>query len=141
MMVMVMVGVMASTVTATADDGPIAAAAGTTHDRWVRDLGDRADHDGERGDQTPHCQPTRGGCGQRFRESIKAIRVHPRSRARTRFAADTARSIRYMCRGTSWGQNSMWMLWKRSHRAMDLLHSPMRRFHRRVQTKEQALTA
>src|SRR5215208_365616 len=79
-MVVVMIGVMVSTPTSTADDGPIAAAR-APGDRLGGERGDVAERGGERGDQTAQDQPARGGRGQRFRESVKAIRVHPRSRA------------------------------------------------------------
>jgi len=79
MMVMVMVGVRASTVTATADDGPVAG--GASFDCQCGDWSDGAEHGGERADQTAQGQPARGGRGQRYRESVEAIRVHPRSRA------------------------------------------------------------
>jgi hypothetical protein len=54
---LVIVGVMTSTVAATTDDGPITTATRAARDRQGGDRGDVADRDRERGDQTAQRQP------------------------------------------------------------------------------------
>ena len=99
LVMVVMIGVMVSTPTATADDGPIAAAR-APGDRLGGERGDVAERGGERGDQTAQDQPARGGRGQRFRESVKAIRVHPRSRAAHAVRHRWGKNESANCRGT-----------------------------------------
>ena len=105
---LVIIGVMTSTAAATTDDGPVTIAAGAARDRESGNWTDVADRHHERGNQTAQRQPARGGSVQRFREPVKAIRVHIRSSA-AHAVRDWCGNVGLaQCRGTSCRQHNMW---------------------------------